>query len=217
LEGDRERAEEEIEQQEGAAKEFEEQAAQMTYMANLIALRVQSGRIAAAKGSTGASNAVDGSDETDNLDADAQEALQNLLKEADAVRQASAPENTVASDVDSILYKKLAQEMANKRKRSGIVSNILKPALKGTQSEAEAAGPASTTTKAGAEISQGHVEPNADGSEGGDNEEESGSENSDEGESSSSESGYSSDDEAAPPKKAKYAPLNFLDWTARSI
>jgi hypothetical protein len=186
----------------------------MTYMANLIALRVQSERIAAAKASTGASSTAGGSDETDKLDGDAQEALQNLLKEADAVRQASAPENSVASDVDSILYKKLAQEMANKRKRSGIVSNILKPALRGKQSAEDAAAPASSATTiadtSNSPRHQQHVEPSTGGSEGGNKEEDSGSENSDEGGSSSSESGYSSDDEAAPPKKAKYTPLNFL-------
>jgi hypothetical protein len=165
-------------------REFEEEAAQMTYMANLYALRAQSEQLSGSAQASSSGSA---------LDAEAQEALQKLLQEAEAVRRVTETVKTSAHDVDSILYQKLALDMANKRKRSAVLSKIL---------AVDAAVSKESSSKTGEE-----------------SKDDSGSEQSDEGSGESSEDGSgsdSSDDEDAPPAK-KYTPLNFMDWTARSI
>lgn len=227
MEGESERVEEEIEQQEGAVREFEEEAAQVAYMANLIALRVQSEQILAAKAATAGSNANSYSSSNSNrattgesasagtgLDAEAQQALAQLLREADEVRKAAAVESTVADDVDAILHKKLAQEMASKRKRSAIVGRVLNP----TAGRSVPSG----VVGCGATGSQRSTEQPGSAKEAGEaasgSEKDGDSESHRDGGSSSGSEGESSEDESPPTgKKAKYTPLSYLDWTARSI
>jgi hypothetical protein len=185
LDGERELAEEATEQQEGIMREFEEEAAQMTYMANLYALRAQSEQLSGSAQASSSDSVVD---------AEAQEALQKLLQEAEAVRRVTETVKTSAHDVDSILYQKLALDMANKRKRSAVLSKILAV-------DAVASKKDSSKTREGQD------------------KDDSSSEQSDEGSGESSEDGSgsdSSDEDDAPPAK-KYTPLNYMDWTARSI
>lgn len=182
-------------------QQFEEEAAQMAHQAQLLALRVQSQQVASRAGREAHTTSSNNAD--DDLDAKGQEALENLLKEAEALRKATQLETSAAQDVEGILYQKLAQEMANKRKRSAILSSI--------NSVGASARKGSKDAESSDSDSSGEGEDSGGSSDGSDGESES----------SSSGSGSGSDDEQQSAqqaaKRAKYTPLNFMDWTARTI
>lgn len=115
IEGESERLEEAADQRDESIREYEEEAAQMAYLANLIALRAQSEKLTK---SSATSNAAD------TLQEEGSEALDHLLKEVAEVRAATTSTNSAALDVDAILSQKLAQSAAQKRKRDAILKNI---------------------------------------------------------------------------------------------
>jgi hypothetical protein len=177
MEGEREQLEEASDLREESGREYEEEAAQMAYMANLIALRAQSEKISGQQ-----------SGSRDGMDDAGSEALDHLLREVAEVRTISKAPTNAALEVDAILYQKLAQNAAQKRKRDAILSNIL-----------------STADSAVGKIAQ---KPDSKS----DSEDESESRDSSESESESDTGGVK---KAKP--TAKYTPLNFMNWTSRTL
>lgn len=118
VDGEREQLEEASTAREESTREYEEEAAQMAYLANLIALRAQSEKL--QKSSNNADSEV-----SDKIVEEGNEALHHLLKEVNEVRAATQSALSAALDVDNILYQKLAQNAAQKRKREAILSTIL--------------------------------------------------------------------------------------------
>jgi len=101
VDGDREHLEEAATAREETTREYEEEAAQMAYMANLIALRAQSEKLSKA---TRSENEV-----SSEIIQEGNAALHHLLKEVNEVRAVVQPASSAALDVDNILYQKLAQ------------------------------------------------------------------------------------------------------------
>lgn len=194
LEGERSQLEEASAAQEEGNREYEEEAMQMAYMANLIALRAQSERIVS-------NNSAGSVEETE-------EVLGKLLKEVGQARDVSGENNnTAASAVGTILYQKLAQNMVNKRKRDAILSTVLNPTS------------GNIVGKIGS--NEGEGEGSEDGS---DDEDDDKDEDDDEDDDEGSSEGSGSEDSKAGSKKAKtaaaaakYSPLNYMDWMSRSV
>lgn len=181
LEGERNLLEEASELQAEGNREYEEEARQMAYMANLIALRAQSERLTNHSGT----------EETN-------EVLDQLLKEVGPAVRAEESSTSAASAVDSILYQKLAQNMANKRKRSVILNEVVNTT--GTSN----ASTVNATARSDDEPSSGEGSDNSDSGSG------SGSE-------SDSEDGNNNNSSAKKAKTVKYSPLNYMDWMSRSV
>ncbi len=181
VEGEREHLEEASAAREESTREYEEEAAQMAYLANLIALRAQSEKL--KKNSTG----DDKSEVSEKIVEEGNEALHHLLKEVNEVRAATQTSPSAALDVDNILYQKLAQSAAQKRKREAILSNIL----------------STSATDVSTKKSNNSESMETRGS-GSNSNSDSGSEDEDE-----------TDSKKAKPAP-KYTPLNFMNWTSRT-
>lgn len=152
LEGEAAQLEEASEALEEGNREYEEEAMQMAYMANLIALRAQSERLASSNNS----NSTPASEETNDV-------LDKLLKEVGQARTVPEASSSAASAVESILYQKLAKNAANKRKRDVILSEV----VNGTNSTTKAADSEDSGSESGGESDSDSDSDNKDGSEGG--------------------------------------------------
>jgi len=183
VEGEREHLEEASAAREESTREYEEEAAQMAYLANLIALRAQSEKL--KKSSTG----DDKGGVSEKIVEEGNEALHHLLKEVNEVRAATQTAPSAALDVDNILYQKLAQTAAQKRKREAILSNILSTSA--------------TDVSTKKSNNYNHKEESGSGS------------NSDNNSDSESEDEEETDSKMTKPAP-KYTPLNFMNWTSRT-
>ena len=181
VEGEREHLEEASAAREESTREYEEEAAQMAYLANLIALRAQSEKLQKSSASNHKSEV------SEKIVEEGNEALHHLLKEVNEVRAVTHAAPSAALDVDNILYQKLAQSAAQKRKREAILSNIL-----------------STTA---AKVSTKNSDDN-------DSNKQSTNDSSSESESEE-ESEEETDSKKAKPMP-KYTPMNFMNWTSRT-
>lgn len=181
VEGEREHLEEASFAREESTREYEEEAAQMAYLANLIALRAQSEKLQKSTGN-------EKNDVSNQIVEEGNEALHHLLKEVNEVRALTQTTTNAALDVDNILYQKLAQSAAQKRKREAILSTIL-----------------STTTSSNTKDSAK------------DSNHKNGSVNESNGTNSDSDGSSEEETESKKAKPApKYTPLNFMNWTSRT-